>query len=103
MKSFVKIYLLLFCALFLMSCYSEELLRDHFQSFKGHAEVTFVVFGDSISGARGFSETGTSYGSFMKPMFAELLGSRISMIHACKQDDTYRTAIRRKSKEKSTS
>lgn len=95
MKSYVKIYNLFFCAFFLMSCYSEELLRDHFQSLDGLDEITFVVFGDSISGARGFSETGTSYGSFMKPMFAELLDSRISMIHACKQDETFKTAIRR--------
>ena len=95
MKSYVKIYHLFFCVFFLMSCRSEELLREHFQSLKGRDEVIFVVFGDSISGARGFSETGTSYGSFMKPMFAEMLDSRISMIHACKENDTFKTGIRR--------
>lgn len=94
-KSYVKIYHFFLCAFFLISCQSEELLREHFQSLKGRDELTFIVFGDSISGARGFSETGTSYGSFMKPMLAELLDSRISMIHACKQDDTYKTALRR--------
>ena len=81
--------------LVLFSCQSDELFRDHFQSLKGREEVTLVVFGDSISGGRGFSETGTSYGSFMKPMFADLLDCRISMLHSCKKDDTYRTAIRR--------
>jgi len=95
MKPYAKIYYLFLCAFFFMSCQSEELLREQFLSLKGRDELTFIVFGDSISGARGFSETGTSYGSFMKPMLAELLDSRISMIHACKQDDTYKTAIRR--------
>ena len=81
--------------LVLFSCYTNELLREHFKTLKNRKEVTVVVFGDSISGGRGFSVTGTSYGSFMKPMFEEMLNCKVSMINSSKADDTYKLGIRR--------
>ncbi len=80
----------------LLSCQrSAKLIREKFLTLKDKNEIVAVVFGDSISGGRGFSETGTSYGSFLKPLMADYFGKRISMVHACKAGDTYKTGIRR--------
>jgi len=88
--------IVLFMIVFLISCNeSEELIREKFTALKGRTEVTIVVFGDSVSGGRSYSVTGTSYGSFMKPMVEELLGSRVSMINSCEEGRTFKTAIRR--------
>ena len=95
MISRFRISLFLCGVLTLFSCQSEEMIREHFQTLIGRDEVTIVVFGDSISGGRGFSESGTSYASYMKPMMQDLLGSRVSMINSCKRDDTFRVAVRR--------
>jgi len=82
--------------IFLFSCReSEELIREKFKALKGRDEVTFVIFGDSVSGGRSYSVTGTSYGSFMKPMVEELLDSRVSMINSCEMGRTFKTSIRR--------
>lgn len=74
---------------------SAQLIREKFEALHRRAEVTFVVFGDSVSGGRSYSVTGTSYGSFMKPMLEELLGSRVSMINSCEEGRTFKTSIRR--------
>jgi len=71
------------------------LIQQKFESLKTYKEVTVIVFGDSISGGRGFSETGTSYASFMKPMLENMLGCRVSMINSSAADETYKTAVRR--------
>ena len=71
------------------------MIREIFLELKDKDEIIAVVFGDSISGGRGFSETGTSYGSFLKPMMADYFGKKISMVHTCKAGDTYKTGIRR--------
>ena len=74
---------------------SAQLICEKFEALHRRAEVTFVVFGDSVSGGRSYSVTGTSYGSFMKPMLEELLGSRVSMINSCEEGRTFKTSIRR--------
>ena len=80
----------------LLSCQrSAKLIREKFLSLKDKDEIVAVVFGDSISGGRGFSETGSSYGSFLKPMMTDYFGKKISVLHSCKAGDTYKTGIRR--------
>ncbi|MCE5250333.1 SGNH/GDSL hydrolase family protein [bacterium] len=74
---------------------SRALIREKFETLRNRQEITVVVFGDSISGGRWFSETGTSYASFMKPMMEDVLGCKVSMINSSVADDTYKNAIRR--------
>lgn len=95
MKVPFKACCLICSMLVLFSCYANELIREHFNTLQNRKEVTIVIFGDSISGGRGFSRTGTSYGSYMKPMFEEMLNCKVSMINSSKADDTFKTGIRR--------
>ena len=92
-KNIKHVFCILF--IFLISCQSEQLIREKFQLLENREEITVVIFGDSISGGRFFSETGTSYGSFLKPQISELLGCTVSMIVANKDGDTYKRSIRR--------
>jgi len=96
MTANVRISALLFTVLLIMGCRTaDQFLYEYYEPLKGRDEVTVVVFGDSISGGRGFSESGTSYGSFMKSGLEELLDTRISMIVSCKEGATFNKAIRR--------
>lgn len=58
---------------------------------KGKPDVSVVVVGDAISSSD-FSETGSSYGTFLKPKLAEFLDTRISMINSSRPDETFSLA-----------
>lgn len=90
-----RITITLILLLFFSCIPANELLREKFKILKTQKEVTIVLYGDSISCGWGISKTGTSYGDFLKPLFEEYLGARISMINSSKPDESFRSAKKR--------
>jgi len=74
---------------------TNKMLRQHFHSLKSKEEIVVVIFGDTISGGGGLSTLGSSYGSLLKPMLAELFKSRVSLLNTSRPDESYRFAQRR--------
>ena len=89
-------FFIIFLCVLIFSCVTRNaILREHLNSLKSKDEVVIVVFGDSISSGGGISGTGSSYGSFLKPMIGELFTSRISLLNTSMKDESYRFAHRR--------
>lgn len=74
---------------------SGERIRERFAELNIKQELTVVVLGDSVSGGRQFSITGTSYSSFLKPKLQALVDKQISMINSSEEDETFSHVIRR--------
>lgn len=93
MKWRFRTILLLFIFIMVSSCLSRDsLIWGKFQSLKGRHEIIVVIFGDSISGGAGISATGTSYGTFLKPMLETVLDCRVTMVNSSKIGDSFRSA-----------
>ena len=92
---YLWIFILFLCVLIYSCVTRNAILREHLHSLKSKDEVVVIVFGDSISGGGGLSGTGSSYGSFLKPMLGELFTSRISLLNTSREDESYRFAHRR--------
>lgn len=88
---FPSLVLLLLC----VSCMKEDYgqIIQAFSRIKGKQEVSVVLVGDSVSGVEG-SETGASYGTFLKQKLASYLGARISVVNSSHADETFDRAIR---------
>jgi len=79
-----------------LSCATRNsLLREHLKSLKSSEETVVVVFGDSFSCGTDATGIGSSYGAYLKPMLAGLLGSSVSLINTSKEEESYRFAHRR--------
>ena len=74
---------------------SGERIRQRFTELNIKEDITIVILGDSISGGRQYSITGTSYSSFLKPKLQNLVGKQISMINSSEEDETFSHAMRR--------
>ena len=84
------------CCFVFFSCITiNTIVRQHFESLKSKKEIVVVIFGDSISGGGGISQTGTSYGTFLKAMLEKLFQCHVSLINSSRQDESYRIAHRR--------
>jgi lysophospholipase L1-like esterase len=83
--------LLLLC----LSCMKEDYgqILKAFTSMKGKQEITVVMVGDSTSGSEG-SESGSSYGTFLKRKLATCFGTRVSLINSSRSDETFDRAKR---------
>ena len=83
--------LLLFCT----SCMKEdyEQIVSVFSQIKEKPELSIVLIGDSTSGSDG-SETGASYGTFLKQKMRAYLGKQVSVINSSRTDETFDRAKR---------
>ena len=94
-RYFVKLLVLVSIIIFFSCLTTNKMLRQHFHSLKSKEEIVVVIFGDTISGGGGLSIFGSSYGSLLKHMLAELIKSRISLLNTSRPDESYRFAYRR--------
>jgi len=92
---YVLFFVVCLCGVFFSCVTRNAILREHLSSLRSKDEVVIVILGDSISGGGGISGTGSSYGSFLKPMLGNLFTSRISLINTSREDESYRFAHRR--------
>ena len=94
-RYFGKLLVIVSTVIFFSCLTTNKILRQHFQSLKSKEEIVVVIFGDSISLGGGLSTFGSSYGSLLKPMLAELFKSRISLLNTSRPDESYIFAYRR--------
>jgi len=92
---YVLFFVVCLCGVFFSCVTRNAILREHLSSLRLKDEVVIVILGDSISGGGGISGTGSSYGSFLKPMLGNLFTRRISLINTSREDESYRFAHRR--------
>ncbi len=90
-----KLFVLVFIVIFFSCLTTSKMLLQHFQSLKSRKEVVVVIFGDSISMGGNSLSFDSSYGNLLKPMLAELLKSRISLLNTSRPDESFRLAQRR--------
>lgn len=95
MKHHILYFSLLFLFLFCTSCMKEDYdqIIKAFSDIKGKPDITIVLVGDSTSGSDG-SESGATYGTFLKKKMTGYLGTQVSMVNSSRMDETFDRAER---------